>query len=119
MRLRLLLLATAALGMTAAAAQDRLKTAPGFDRAQRLLREAGASVRGGTLAVSWTADGKAFEYTRDGTRYHYDVATRRESPAADAPDAPAHSVGQSAGLPPRGRQLDRAESPDGSLVASY
>jgi dipeptidyl-peptidase-4 len=116
---RALVVVAAALGLTAAAAQDRLKTAPGFDRAQRLTREAGNAISGGSLAVSWTDDGKAFEFTREGKRYHYDVGTRRQSPADETPDAAQRPHGDAAVLPARGRQFDRAESPDGLLVASY
>src|SRR5262252_8149269 len=119
MRARLLLVAAAALGFAAAAAQDRLKTMPGYERAQRFTREAGAAVRGGALAVSWSDDGRAFEYPRDGKRFHYDVATRQVSPASDVADGSPHGERQEAALPPRGRQFDRTESPDGSLAAIY
>ena len=59
------------------AAQDRLRTMPGYEQAQRVARE-GPVVRGGALSATWI-DANAFEYTRDGKRYRYDVAARHAS----------------------------------------
>ncbi len=50
------------------AAQDRLRIAPGYERAQRLSQEAASSVRGGALSVKWT-NGTTFEYLRDAKRF--------------------------------------------------
>jgi dipeptidyl-peptidase 4 len=108
--------AAVALAITTVAAQDRLKTIPGYDRAQRFTREAGTAVRGGALAVSWSDDSKAFEFTHENKRYRFDVASRRQSPASSA-DPPPHAAGMP--VPDRGRQFQRAVSPDGSLVATY
>jgi dipeptidyl-peptidase 4 len=100
-------------------AQDRLRTAAGYERAQRLSREAAGSVRGGALAVVWAADGRSFDYERAGTRYRYDVATRKAIavPADSAEDGAARTNGDSA--LERGRQADAAVSPDGALTAFY
>ena len=57
------------------AAQDRLKTMPGHEPAQRLAREAPTAIAGGALRATWAEGSKAFEYDRDGRRYRYDVAT--------------------------------------------
>jgi len=58
-------------------AQDRLKTMPGYERYQKLNREMSNAVKLGALSVVWTNDGKAFDYSRDGKRYRYDIAARK------------------------------------------
>ena len=108
-----LLLAAGALS-----AQDRLKSMPGHERAQRFARESPTAVRGGNLAVTWI-DGKAFEYTREGKRFRFDVASRV------AWEVPSIEVSRSRGgrgqgeEPERGRQFESAESPDGKFRAFY
>src|SRR5436305_14449466 len=109
--------ATAAVLFVALSAQDRLKLVPAYDRAQRFAREAGSAVRGGALGVSWQADGRAFEYTREGKRYRYDVRSRKEAEVPAAGATPAS--GEQAAQPDRGRQFDRAVWPDGAHVAFY
>jgi dipeptidyl-peptidase-4 len=118
-------LPAAALGFLTATlgAQDRLKSLPAYDRVQKMSREAGTAVRGGSLAVTWI-DAGAFEYTRDGKRFRFDVATRR---ATEVPDGSgtersgrSRGSGRSGGVEPdRGRQFASALSPDGSLKAFY
>ena len=90
----------------------------GYERAQRVAREAPRAVRGGALAVTWAADGRSFEYERGGTRFRYDVTTRKASVIpTDAANAstPPHDIGS----PERGRQADVAVSPNGALKAFY
>src|SRR5262245_50692770 len=83
--------------------QDRLRSMPGHERAQRYARESGTAVRGGNLAATWV-DGKAFEYSRDGKRLHYDVATKTawEVPAVER----AFRGGRGGEEPERGRQFE-------------
>lgn len=98
---------------TSSAAQDRLKTYPGYDRYARLSREIQGSVRSGAVQVTWT-DTTHFEYTVDGKRYRYDArslsATEIPLPGDQAPRR---------GGPERGRQFDSAVSPDGKRKAFY
>ena len=76
----------------AIAAQDRLKTMPGYERALRLARESTSAVSGGALQATWADDSRSFAFARKGTNYRYDVAARQTSasPPADgerrAPD---------------------------------
>src|SRR5205814_367353 len=65
-------------------AQDRLKTMPGYDHYQRLSREITNAVKLGILTVTWTNEGKAFDYYKDGKRYHYDIAARLATELAPA-----------------------------------
>jgi dipeptidyl-peptidase 4 len=103
-------------------AQDRLKTMPGYQQQQKVSQQIPGAIKLGSLAVTWSDDGTGFEYTRDGKRYRYDVATRNATEIGLAPEAPAGRGrggrgGQ--GGPERGRQFESAESPDGKLKALY
>jgi len=115
-------------------AQDRLKGMPGYEQFQKTsaaARGLGASLAAPT--VNWTDDSSAFEFTRDGKLYRFDLATRQASLVGDAPatsgragrgQAAARGSGQGRGnlgqtQPARGRQFDSAESPDGKLAAFY
>jgi dipeptidyl-peptidase 4 len=108
-------------------AQDRLRTTPGFDRAQRLSQVAASSVRGGALSVKWT-NGTVFEYERDTKRFRYDVSTKTAAEIAPAAlrssnrlfDADGlNSTGAVEEVPERGRQFGSTTSPDGTLVAFH
>ena len=97
-------------------AQDRLRSMPGYERFQSICQQISGSVRGGALSVTWHGDSTAFEFSRDGKRYRYDVARRaavETGPSADG----ASSAGRA--RPERGRQYDSAESPDGKWRAFY
>ena len=98
--------------VTSSAAQDRLRTYPGYDRYARMSREMATAIKTGALQVDWT-DTTTFEYTLDGKRYRYDArslsATEIPVPTDNAPRRG----------PERGRQFDSATSPDGKLKAFY
>lgn len=116
-----LLLTIGVLPMTSRA-QDRLKTMPGYDQYQKMSKEIPGSVKLGALNVKWQADGKAFEYYKDGKTYRYDIATRATAEEGPAPaDAEGGRPGgrRRAGGPERGRQYSSAESPDKKLKAFY
>ncbi len=114
-----------AAGMFAAwqaspAAQDRLKSMPGYEQYQKRSREIPGSVKLGSLAVTWADDGRSFEYAKDGKRYRFDMATRQAMPIGDAPEEAGRGGGRGRGnLPERGRQFGVAMSPDGKLKAEY
>jgi dipeptidyl-peptidase 4 len=100
-------------------AQDRLKTMPGYEQYQKMVREIPSSVRSGSLSVTWK-DATTFEYTRDGKLYRYDVKTRKAIEAGTAPEPQGRGRGgRGGGGPERGRQFDSAESPDKKLKAFY
>ena len=117
MRARLLC-ASAAVAILAwpVAAQDRLRTMPGYEQFQRMRREIPGSVKLGSVTAQWKEDGSSFEYAWDGKRYRYHVATRTASAIGDAPTG---GGGRGAGQPARGRQFEAAESPDKTLKAFY
>lgn len=100
-------------------AQDRLKTMPGYEQAQKMSREMQGAVKLGSLNVTWK-DGKTFEYVRDGKLYRYDVATKAATELGPAPATASGRGGRGAsGGPARGRQAESAESPDKKLKAIY
>jgi dipeptidyl-peptidase 4 len=101
------------------AAQDRLKSMPGYEQAQRLALDASSAVSGGAPTVTWQDDSAAFDYERNGKLFRYVVKERQ---AAEI--QPGARRAFRAGLdddaePERGRQLDVAVSPDGSRKAYY
>jgi dipeptidyl-peptidase-4 len=104
--------------------QDRLKTMPGYDQYQKMSREIPRSVKLGSLSVVWKDGGQAFEYSKDGKKYRYDIATGETAEAGEAtpgserPDGRAFRRGRPGG-PERGRQFASATSPDGKLKAFY
>ena len=115
-----------ALGLlqVSTAAQDRLKTMPGYQQYQKMMQAIPGAVKLGSLGVTWSPDGKSFEYFNDGKRYRFDVATRTATEIGIA-EAPAGRGGRgaggrgAAGAPERGRQFDSAPSPDGRQKAFY
>ncbi|MCU1385949.1 MAG: ptpA 7 [Acidobacteria bacterium] len=103
------------------AAQDRLRSLPGYDAAQRVAREAPAAVTGIVGGVAWIDTG-AFEYERGGTHFRYDLSRQRATridgvPADDR--GPERERGSAAAGPHRGRQFEATVSPDGAMKAFY
>ena len=106
------LLAALLLLTTSSAAQDRLKTYPGYERYSRISREIPSSVRSGALQVKWI-DPTQFEYTLDGKRYRYDARS------LDATEIPLSAEQPRRTGPERGRQFQSSVSPDNKLKAFY
>src|SRR4029450_9470524 len=78
-------------------AQDRLKSMPGYDQYQKMSREIPGSVKLGSINAQWKDDSTSFEYTFDGKRYRYDVATKQASVVEAAAGAAAPSGGRGRG----------------------
>ena len=122
-RIGLLLgVALLALARVEPAAQDRLRAMPGYAQYQRMAAQIPGAIRTGAVTVTWGADGRSFDYARDGKLYRYDVATRRVTELGAAP-AQAGRGGRGgrggAGSPERGRQYVSADSPDKRFRAQY
>ena len=115
------LAALTALGLlaTGLAAQDRLKTMPGYAQHERMSKELTNAVRSGALGVTWQDDSRTFEYRKDGKLFRYVVATRTANELGAASEAERALAGRPAGMPERGRQVAEAPSPDGTLKAVY
>lgn len=103
---------------TAVDAQDRLRSMPGYERYARMSALIPQAVRSGALQVTWVDSGRALEYTREGKRYRYVLAERRETEVAQAAPSGGGRGGRGGG-PARGRQFEYADSPDGRRRAFY
>ena len=93
--------------------QDRLKTMPGYQQFQKVSQELPGAVKLGSLAVTWNADSGSFEYTLDGKRFRYDVATRTATEIGTVPEPSGGRGGRGGSAPgiERGRQAASADSP--------
>jgi dipeptidyl-peptidase 4 len=103
------------------AAQDRLRSMPGYAQYQKIAPQVAGAVKSGAVTPAWSADGKSFEYAFDGKRYRYDIAARQATAIGDAAEAAGRGGrgGRGQGAPERGRQYASAASPDGTLRAQY
>ena len=120
---RVLLSLTVAAGLIQiTSAQDRLRTMPGYERYQQISTESRDALKTGALTVTWT-EPTAFEYTREGKRYRFDVTAKSATEIGVAPEPAGRGRGGRGrggqGQPERGRQFDSAESPDKKLRAVY
>ncbi|HSP91873.1 MAG TPA: DPP IV N-terminal domain-containing protein, partial [Vicinamibacterales bacterium] len=120
-RLALAALAGVALLSAALGAQDRLKSMPGYEHYLRMSKELPSAIRMGNLLVAWKDGGKAFEYTKDGKTWRFDIAAKAatELPAGEAAPVAPGGRGGLGGAPERGRQVSSAASPDKTLLAVY
>jgi dipeptidyl-peptidase-4 len=102
-------------------AQDRLKSMPGFAQHEKMAPLIASAIQPGTLAATWSADGRSFEYAWNGRQYRYDIeAGKAEAIGAAPPAQPGRGGrGRAPGAPERGRQYTTAESPDKQLRAVY
>jgi dipeptidyl-peptidase-4 len=110
------------LAASTARGQDRLKTMPGYDRYQAMSQEMRAGVFvSGALRVTWSEDGRSFEYTWNDRQYRYDVRARKATDIGPVPERQMGPGGRrpGGGGPARGRQFTEALSPDGSFKAFY
>jgi dipeptidyl-peptidase-4 len=112
--------AAAALTSSIVFAQDRLKTMPGYEMAQRISREGPTSVQGGAVSPSWSDDSQTFTYSRGGKTYLYEMATHQAVETGATPAIPAgRGRGDATEMPERGRQFASVTSPDGTFMAFY
>ena len=119
-----------AIAASSAAAQDRLKTMPGYEQYQRMapqIAQVAAAVSSpsfGQSPVSWTPDGKYVVFQSGGQSHTYDVAahkvTDQPPPASSTTAAMGRGRGGVGGAQPdRGRQFSAANAPAGNHRAFY
>ena len=102
-------------------AQDRLKTMPGYEAAQRVARDVPIAIAGAVTNVAWP-DARAFEYDQGGKHFRWDIARNHAAEIDQRSDdgrPGGRRRGATAAAPDRGRQFESAASPDGRLVAVY
>jgi len=116
----------ACLSVDLVSAQDRIKTMPGYERYQFMRQATTNAVKLGTVRVDWKDEGKALEYSWEGKRFHFDIATGTKSEVtnsnsrgSEAPRAGRRRRGEGGEFVVRGRQYTKVTSPDGKWVASY
>jgi dipeptidyl-peptidase-4 len=97
-------------------AQDRLKQMPGYEQYAAMLPKLQGAVKSGAVTPTWADDSRSFEFTRDGRRWKFDMATRK---VADAPTPAAGQTPPRRPGPARGRQSTEAFTPDSALKAIY
>ena len=100
-------------------AQDRLKTMPEYGQHQKIAPQIASAIKYGALSATWTADGTAIEYDRDGRWYRFEVETRQARDLGLQGNGSGGQQGSFGPEPERGRQFTTALSPDGKLRASY
>ena len=108
-----LLLSLASLVVIETNGQDKLKSMPGYDQYIEVSPKIRSSIKSGSLNVTWSEDGKTFEYAREGKLYRYDIKKKN---ATSIGDAPKRERRRRSG-PTRGRQYASSISPDGKLKA--
>ena len=117
---RALMLAVFALAMAMpAAAQSRIKSMPGYDQWTEMSPKIAASVRSGAITPTWAADSASFDYTLEGVRWRFDVATLKAARVEDTPGEPALAgpAAQPAAAAPGGLVLVRGRGREADVVA--
>jgi dipeptidyl-peptidase-4 len=97
-------------------AQDRLRQMPGYERYAAMAPKLTGAIKSGAIQPQWAEDGKSFDFTRDGKRWRFDIATRK---VTEAPAPTAANPGRRAGGPARGRQATESYSADSARKAIY
>jgi dipeptidyl-peptidase 4 len=100
-----------------AAAQSRIQTMPGYETWAKVSPLISGSVKTGAVAAEWAEDSKSFDYTLDGKRWRYDIATLKADAAPSKEPLPeTRATPQLTGgvMLARGRGGDaNVTSPDG------
>ena len=95
-----------------AAAQSRNKSMPGYDQWAEMSPKIAGSVRSGAIAPTWAADSASFDYTLEGVRWRFDVATLKAGRVEDAPGEPALALAHQ-----RSAQIEQIANLIGALLA--
>jgi len=96
-----------------AAAQDKLKSMPGYEQYQKMAPQIYSSVKSGAISSEWNEEGNTFEYVHSGKLFRFDVKKKSTTEVGEAP----RSERIRADRPARGRQYDSAISPDQKVKA--
>jgi dipeptidyl-peptidase 4 len=80
---------------TTVSAQDRLPHYPGYEQYQRMSAQMrGETYTAGRVNVTWSEDGKSFDYQWSGKSYHYDTTTQSQTEGAAATAGAAEAGGR-------------------------
>ena len=103
-------------------AQDRLASMPGYDRYVKAPGEYSAAYSPASASARFSADGTGLYYRAGEKWMRYDLKKGteiEEQPPSDAAAPQGIQGRRGQGGPQRGRQFDRATSPDGAWTASH
>lgn len=102
-----------------AMAQSRIKTMPGYDQWAEVSPKIASSFKSGAITPVWAADSLSFDYSQDGLRWRFDVATLKATRVADAPGepTPAGPAAQPAAAAPGGLVLARGRGREADVLA--
>ena len=103
---------------TATHAQDRLRAMPGYERYAAMAPKLASSLKSGAITPQWADDGSSFEFTRDGKRFRYTVATKMVTEAGPLTGG-AGMGARRMNAPARGRQYTEAWTADSAMKAVY
>jgi dipeptidyl-peptidase 4 len=115
-----LMVAALALALASPAmAQSRIKTMPGYDQWAEVSPKIASSFKSGAITPVWAADSLSFDYSQDGLRWRFDVATLKATRVADAPGepTPAGPAAQPAAAAPGGLVLARGRGREADVLA--
>lgn len=109
-----------------AAGQSRIKSMPGYEQWAAVAPRISGSVESGAVTPQWAANSQSFEYTHDGARWRFDLATLKPArlldeageplPAGPAAQPSAAAAGGLVLARGRGREAD-VTAPDGKSRA--
>ncbi len=105
-------------GVTAAAAQQRLPTLPGYQQYAAVAPQLRGAVVSGAIRGEWDEDGARFVWTQEGQRRAWVASSGAVVELAPVTEVSTGAARRVPG-PARGRQFTEAESPDGSMTAVY
>lgn len=91
---------------------------PGYERYAAMAPKLASSVKSGAITPQWADDGSSFEFTRDGKRFRYTVATKAVSEAGPL-NGGASMGARRMNAPARGRQYTEAWTADSAMKAVY
>ncbi|MDQ8169815.1 MAG: DPP IV N-terminal domain-containing protein [Gemmatimonadota bacterium] len=103
---------------TATHAQDRLRAMPGYERYAAMAPKLASSLKSGAITPQWADDGSSFEFTRDGKRFRYTVATKMVTEVGPL-NGGAGMGARRMNAPARGRQYTEAWTADSAMKAVY
>jgi len=110
---------------SAAFAQDRLKSMPGYERYQFMRQATTNAIKSGSVRVDWKDGGQALEYSWDGKRFRYEIPKGIRSEITNTTSRSESARpgrrrrGEGGEFVERGRQYTKVTSPDGQWIASY
>lgn len=103
-----------AMAAPAALAQSRILTMPGYENWAQVSPQISGSVKLGSISAQWAEDSKSFDYSFDGKRWRFDLATLR---ASEAPPREAAEEARPAPVTGGGPVLARGRGAEANVTS--